>query len=122
VVEHDPVRARTIGRARVQNPYLGLTNYLNSLRELGYGDDDLDDGGSDRLIDDLALHGTPEEIAVRLGEHLAAGADHSPYNCSPESDADPLLGYVTLASALIGSGCAPATGSSTSLHGRAVRG
>ncbi|HZC73246.1 MAG TPA: LLM class F420-dependent oxidoreductase [Jatrophihabitans sp.] len=100
VVETDPERARAIGRARVRNPYLGLTNYLNSLRELGYGDDDLNDGGSDRLVDDLALHGTPEQIALRVGEHFAAGADHVVLQLLTEPDADPLPGYVALAGAL----------------------
>jgi probable F420-dependent oxidoreductase len=102
VLEPDPGRARAIGRARVRSPYLGLTNYLNSLRELGYTDDDLDDGGSDRLVDDLALHGTPHEIAVRLGEHFAAGADHVVIQLLTEPGADPLPGYVTLAGALVG--------------------
>lgn len=101
VVEPDPERARAIGRSRVQKPYLGLTNYLNSLRELGYGDDDLGNGGSDRLIDDLALHGMPEQIAVRLGEHVTAGADHVAVQLLTEPDADPLPAYTSLAGALL---------------------
>ena len=32
--------------------------------------------GSDRLIDALVAHGTPDDIAKRLNEHLEAGADH----------------------------------------------
>lgn len=102
VLERDAERARAIGRTRVQNPYLGLTNYLNSLREIGYRDDDLDDGGSDRLIDDLVLHGTPEEIAARLNEHYAAGADHVAVQLLTEPNADPLPGYIRLAGALLG--------------------
>jgi probable F420-dependent oxidoreductase len=102
VLEREPERARAIGRPRVRSPYLGLTNYLNSLRELGYTDDDLDDGGSDRLVDDLALHGTPHQIAVRLGEHFTAGADHVVMQLLTEPGADPLPGYVTLAEALVG--------------------
>jgi probable F420-dependent oxidoreductase len=101
VLEPDPERARAIGRARVQNPYLGLTNYLNSLRELGYTDDDLADGGSDRLVDDLALHGTPEQIAIRLGKHFAAGADHVAVQLLTDPNADPLPGYAALAGALL---------------------
>ena len=102
VLERDPKRARTIGRARVRSPYLGLTNYLNSLRELGYTDDDLDAGGSDRLVDDLALHGAPDEIAVRLDGHFAAGADHVVMQLLTEPEADPLPGYIALAGALAG--------------------
>src|SRR6266576_3150019 len=41
VLETDPERARAIGRPRVQNPYLGLTNYVSNLRRLGWTDADL---------------------------------------------------------------------------------
>lgn len=101
VLDRDPERARAIGRSRIQNPYLGLTNYLNSLREMGFGDDDLAGSGSDRLVDELALHGTPEQIAVRLDEHFAAGANHVAIQLLTEPDADPLPGYVRLAGALL---------------------
>jgi probable F420-dependent oxidoreductase len=47
VLETDPERARAIGRPRVRNPYLGLTNYLSNLRRLGWTDADFADGGSD---------------------------------------------------------------------------
>ncbi|MDT5192852.1 MAG: hypothetical protein QOI28_5103, partial [Mycobacterium sp.] len=32
--------------------------------------------GSDKLIDAVVAHGTPDAIAARLTEHLDAGADH----------------------------------------------
>ncbi|MGV0802765.1 LLM class F420-dependent oxidoreductase, partial [Mycolicibacterium elephantis] len=32
--------------------------------------------GSDRFIDAVVAHGTPDDIARRLTEHLDAGADH----------------------------------------------
>ncbi len=76
VLETDPERARAIGRPRVQNPYLGLTNYLASLRRLGWTDADFADGGSDALIDALAVHGDAAAIAAGVTAHLAAGADH----------------------------------------------
>jgi probable F420-dependent oxidoreductase len=76
VLETDPERARAIGRPRVQNPYLGLTNYLSSLRRLGWTDADFADGGSDALIDALAVHGDAAAIAGGVTAHLAAGADH----------------------------------------------
>ena len=76
VLETDPERARAIGRPRVQNPYLGLTNYLTSLRRLGWTDADFADGGSDALIDALAVHGDAAAIAGGVTAHLAAGADH----------------------------------------------
>ena len=76
VLETDPERARAIGRSRVQNPYLGLANYLSSLRRLGWTDADLADGGSDALIDALAVHGDAAAIARGVTAHLEAGADH----------------------------------------------
>jgi hypothetical protein len=60
----------------VQNPYLGLTNYLSNLRRLGWTDADFADGGSDALIDALAVHGDAAAIARGVTAHLDAGADH----------------------------------------------
>jgi probable F420-dependent oxidoreductase len=76
VLETDPERARAIGRSRVQDPYLGLTNYVSNLRRLGWTDADLADGGSDALIDALAVHGDAAAIARGVTAHLEAGADH----------------------------------------------
>ncbi|WP_410587978.1 LLM class F420-dependent oxidoreductase [Amycolatopsis sp. lyj-23] len=76
VVDEDPVAARAIGRPYVQTPYLGLRNYVNNLLRHGYTEADVDGGGSDRLIDDLVLHGTRETIAKGLRSHVDAGADH----------------------------------------------
>jgi probable F420-dependent oxidoreductase len=76
VLETDPERARAIGRPKVQNPYLSLTNYLSNLRNLGWTDADLAGGGSDALIDALAVHGDAAAIARGVTAHLDAGADH----------------------------------------------
>jgi probable F420-dependent oxidoreductase len=76
VLETDPVQARAIGRPYVRNPYLGLTNYLSSLRRLGWRDADFADGGSDALIDALVVHGDATAIARGIAAHLDAGADH----------------------------------------------
>jgi probable F420-dependent oxidoreductase len=76
VLETDPERARAIARPRVQNPYLGLTNYLSNLRSLGWTEADFAGGGSDALIDALAVHGDAAAIAGGVTAHLDAGADH----------------------------------------------
>ena len=76
VLDSDPDRARKLARPRIRHPYLGLVNYTNNLRRLGFGDDDLAGDGSDRLIDQLALHGDITAIAAGLAAHVAAGADH----------------------------------------------
>jgi probable F420-dependent oxidoreductase len=75
VLTSDPDEARQIGRQSIDF-YLGLSNYVNNWKRLGFTDDDVSRPGSDRLIDALVAYGTPEAIARRLGEHLDNGADH----------------------------------------------
>jgi probable F420-dependent oxidoreductase len=75
VFETDPTAARQIAR-QFMSRYLGLPNYTNNLRRLGWGDEDLADGGSDRLVDALVAWGSLEQIAARVQAHLDAGADH----------------------------------------------
>ena len=75
VLARDAEAARKVGRDAVEF-YLNLSNYLNNWKRLGFTDNDIAKPGSDRLIDELVAHGTPEDIAKRLNEHLAAGADH----------------------------------------------
>jgi probable F420-dependent oxidoreductase len=100
VIDTDEERARTLGRKRVSNPYLHLVNYTSNLRRLGFTDEDLADSGSDRLIDALAAHGSPDQVAAQLTGHLKAGADHVCIQLLTETDADPLPGYTELAGAL----------------------
>lgn len=76
VLDTDPQRARSIGRPVVEKPYLGLVNYTTNLRKLGFTEDDMAGGGSDRLIDALVAHGDAAAVAARLTAHLDAGADH----------------------------------------------
>ena len=75
VLTTDAAQARAVGRQTVEF-YLNLSNYLNNWKRLGFTDKDVAKPGSDKLIDAVVAHGTPEDIAKRLGEHLAAGADH----------------------------------------------
>jgi probable F420-dependent oxidoreductase len=75
VLSTDAEEARAIGRDSV-GFYLNLSNYLNNWKRLGFTDDDLAKPGSDKLIDSVVAHGTPEAVAARLNEHLDAGADH----------------------------------------------
>ena len=74
VLDDNPERAREIGRARV-GPYLRLSNYVSNLRRIGFDTDDVTFPGSDRLVDALAVHGEPDEVAAGLRAHLEAGAD-----------------------------------------------
>ena len=56
--------------------YLGLPNYSNNWRRLGFGDDDFTNGGSPRLQRALIAHGDEAAIWERVDQHFSAGADH----------------------------------------------
>lgn len=75
VLETDPDRARATARLHL-NTYLALPNYSNNWKRQGFTDDDLADGGSDRLVDALVVWGDEATIAARIKEHRDAGADH----------------------------------------------
>jgi probable F420-dependent oxidoreductase len=75
VLTDDAEAAREIGRETVDF-YLGLSNYVNNWKRLGFTDEDLNRPGSDRFIDAVVAYGSPDEIAAQLSEHHAAGADH----------------------------------------------
>jgi probable F420-dependent oxidoreductase len=75
VVDRDPESARAKAR-RYAELYLGLRNYTSNLLRHGFTEDDIAQGGSDRLIDAVIPHGGPEDIAAVARAHLDAGADH----------------------------------------------
>lgn len=75
VLTNDAEKAREIGRETVDF-YLGLSNYVNNWKRLGFTEEDLVRPGSDRFIDAVVAYGSPDQIAARLTEHLSAGADH----------------------------------------------
>ena len=67
--------ARKLGRQAV-GFYLNLRNYVNNWKRLGFTDADVAAPGSDKLIDAVVAHGTADDVAKHLNEHLEAGADH----------------------------------------------
>jgi probable F420-dependent oxidoreductase len=71
----DPAQARAVAREHTRF-YLGLPNYVNNLKQLGFTDDDLAGAGSDRLVDAIVAWGDVDTIAARIREHRDAGADH----------------------------------------------
>jgi len=91
VVSADVAAARAQGREAIAL-YLGLTNYLNSWKRQGFTDADITKPGSDKLVDAVVAYGTADQIAQRLQEHIAAGADHVPVQVT---DADQLLPVLT---------------------------
>lgn len=99
VLNTDADAARAAGRPVVKDPYLGLVNYRSNLLSLGWAEADLNDGGSDALIDALVLHGTAAQVAAGLKAHIDAGADHVCAQVLPMGD-DPIPAIRDLAGAL----------------------
>ena len=77
VLTTDADKARAVGRQAL-DIYFNLSNYRNSWERLGFSEDEVTRPGSDRLVDAVVAYGTVDQIAARLNEHLAAGADHVP--------------------------------------------
>jgi probable F420-dependent oxidoreductase len=75
VLDEDPATAKEKAREHVSR-YLQLPNYTNNLLRHGLTEDDLRDGGSDRLLDAIVVMGGVEAVARRIAEHREAGADH----------------------------------------------
>jgi len=71
----DPVKARAAARKNLEI-YLGLPNYCNNWLRLGFTEEDLSNGGSDRFIDSIVAWGDEGVIRDRIEAHLQAGADH----------------------------------------------
>lgn len=97
--EEDPATARGIAREHL-HPYLTTPFNVAKFRRLGYTEDDIAHGGSDRIVDDLVFWGPPETIVARLREHRDAGADHVAVQVIGAGDAMPH--WRTLAEALRG--------------------
>ncbi|MET7284346.1 LLM class F420-dependent oxidoreductase [Streptomyces sp. NPDC005573] len=75
VLESDPSRARALAREHLAF-YLTLPNYTNNFKRLGFTEEDLRDGGSDRLIDALYAWGDDDRVRGHVDAFLDAGADH----------------------------------------------
>jgi probable F420-dependent oxidoreductase len=75
LLQTDAAKARAIARQAL-GMYLALPNYRRSLQRFGFGDTDLDGGGSDRLVDAVVAWGDERAIATRIKAHHDAGANH----------------------------------------------
>ncbi len=101
VLERDATVAREVARAHMQT-YLQLPNYVNNLRRLGFADDDIRDGGSDKLVDAIVAWGDVGAVVDRVRAHHEAGADHVCIQVLPrEATAMPIAEWRTLAAALL---------------------
>ncbi|MGI9116223.1 MAG: TIGR03620 family F420-dependent LLM class oxidoreductase [Gaiellales bacterium] len=88
VIERDPVVARARARAEIAW-YLEAEHYVRNLLWLGFSEEDVAHGGSDRLVDELVFWGDEDAVVARLREHHAAGADHVAVH-PVRDEADPL--------------------------------
>jgi probable F420-dependent oxidoreductase len=101
VLETDRARAHELARQHM-GPYLQLPNYRNNLLRLGFAEDELADGGTDRVVDAIVAWGDVAAIQERVRAHLAAGADHVAVQpIHGQSGAFPVDTFVELAPALL---------------------
>jgi probable F420-dependent oxidoreductase len=100
VLDADTSRALELGRNALSY-YLNLTNYTTNWRRLGFTDDDLSGGGSDRLVEGLIALGEASQVAARITAHLDAGADHVAIQLIAPKGADLLPGFTELANVLL---------------------
>jgi len=101
VLERDEATARGIAREYMRG-YLSLPNYSNNLRRLGWSEEDLAGGGSDRLMDALIPWGDIDSVVAGIDKHFQVGADEVPVQVlTSDASAFPAAEYRTLAAALI---------------------
>ena len=100
VLEREPAKARELARTFTAG-YLTLPNYANNLRSLGFGDDDLAGGGSDRLVDAVVCWGDLNAVVAHVRQHYEAGADHVCVQVISTRESFPLAEYRELAPALL---------------------
>jgi probable F420-dependent oxidoreductase len=75
MLERDASKARTAIRGLIRF-YLGLPNYLQSLKLMGFDDSDFEAGGSDRLVDAMVAWGDEQAIRDRVAAQYKSGATH----------------------------------------------
>ncbi len=70
----DAEAARAAARKELAR-YMTLDNYRNNWLRTGFSTEDMENGGSDRLMDAMVARGSAEAVAERLRAHFDAGAD-----------------------------------------------
>jgi probable F420-dependent oxidoreductase len=85
-----PTRTRADGRAAIQ-VHLGMANYRANLARMGFGEDDLTDGGSNALVDAVVAQGDTATAAKQLRSQLDAGASHLVVHAVPSGNRLPIL-------------------------------
>jgi probable F420-dependent oxidoreductase len=75
VLDTDRTKALETARAGMAI-YLRAPNYVNNLKRLGFTDDDVADGASEKLVDAIVATGGVDAAIERVNAHLSAGASH----------------------------------------------
>jgi probable F420-dependent oxidoreductase len=75
LLETEATKARALARRYMQT-YLAIDHYVQRLRGLGYGDADLANGGSDRLVDAIVAWGSEDQLRARIADQFRVGATH----------------------------------------------
>jgi probable F420-dependent oxidoreductase len=100
VLEADPARARSIARDTISF-FPRIPGYAASFKRQGFTDSDLA-AVPDEMVDALAAWGTPDQIAEKLQEFHAAGADHVAINViTGVTGPQPVAEWRTLAPTLL---------------------
>jgi probable F420-dependent oxidoreductase len=76
ILDTDAAKARTAARFFLKTYVPRLPNYTNNLKNLGWKDEEFENGCSDRLVDAIVAWGTETQINDRIQAHLKAGATH----------------------------------------------
>jgi probable F420-dependent oxidoreductase len=100
VLDSAPSGARRLAR-RFAARYLQTPNYARNLKRMGWTDADLAGQGSDAVIDAVVAWGDVDRIAVRVRQHLDAGADHVCVQVVAEDEGPGLEQLRALAPALL---------------------
>jgi len=100
VLESDPEKARGIARKGMA-VYLRAPNYCNNLIRMGFSEEELQDGGSERLVDAIVAWGELDAIVARVDEQHAAGADHVCLQVLTAGQNLPMAEWRELASAVL---------------------
>ncbi len=96
----DAEQARTAARGNLER-FLRWPNYRRHLARLGFDEDDLQSGGSDRVVDAVYAWGDEAAIQRRVADHLAAGADNVSLQAIPVGEVDEAGTLARLAPAVL---------------------
>jgi probable F420-dependent oxidoreductase len=100
VLDTDAATARETARGTLR--FLsGVRGFADNFARMGFSENDIADL-SDRMVDQLVARGDADTIAIRVGEHLAAGADQVLLSVlSGADEPDPIQAAGRLARSLI---------------------